>query len=234
MNHFELKGGELSLRGRALSPTSPRRWARRSMSIPPPPWSGTTRCCATPWSRPGLGDPLIAFAVKANSNVAVLRTLANLGAGADTVSEGEIRRALAAGVPPERIVFSGVGKTEARSPSPSRPASPRSTSSPSPSCDLVNQRRPADGQARDDRHPGEPRRRGRRPRQDLHRQGREQVRRLVLRGRAPLRQRLQHGRPQTRSASPATSAARSPTSPPCEAAFAKMRGLVERPARPRA
>jgi diaminopimelate decarboxylase len=59
------------------------------------------------------GDPLIAFAVKANSNVAVLKTLARLGAGADTVSEGEIRRALAAGVPPERIVFSGVGKTAA-------------------------------------------------------------------------------------------------------------------------
>ncbi len=57
------------------------------------------------------GDPLIAFAVKANSNVAVLKTLARLGAGADTVSEGEIRRALAAGIPGERIVFSGVGKT---------------------------------------------------------------------------------------------------------------------------
>jgi diaminopimelate decarboxylase len=61
----------------------------------------------------GLKDPLIAFAVKANSNVAVIRTLAQLGAGADVVSEGEIRRALAAGVPAERIVFSGVGKTEA-------------------------------------------------------------------------------------------------------------------------
>jgi diaminopimelate decarboxylase len=55
---------------------------------------------------------LVAFAVKANSNLSVLRTLARLGAGADTVSEGEIRRALAAGVPPERIVFSGVGKTD--------------------------------------------------------------------------------------------------------------------------
>jgi diaminopimelate decarboxylase len=54
---------------------------------------------------------LIAYAVKANSNVSVLKTLARLGAGADTVSEGEIRRALAAGVPPNRIVFSGVGKT---------------------------------------------------------------------------------------------------------------------------
>ncbi|MCA3254579.1 MAG: diaminopimelate decarboxylase [Alphaproteobacteria bacterium] len=59
----------------------------------------------------GLGDPLIAYAVKANPNLSVIRTLARLGAGADTVSIGEIERALAAGVPPERIVFSGVGKT---------------------------------------------------------------------------------------------------------------------------
>ncbi len=58
-------------------------------------------------------DTLIAFAVKANSNIAVLQTLARLGAGADTVSEGEIRRALQAGIPPERIVFSGVGKSDA-------------------------------------------------------------------------------------------------------------------------
>jgi diaminopimelate decarboxylase len=58
----------------------------------------------------GVVDPLIAYAVKANSNVAVLKVLGNLGAGADTVSEGEVRRALAAGIPGERIVFSGVGK----------------------------------------------------------------------------------------------------------------------------
>src|SRR5436190_9120630 len=57
------------------------------------------------------GRPLICYAVKANSNLAVLRLLAGLGAGADVVSEGELRRALAAGVPPERIIFSGVGKT---------------------------------------------------------------------------------------------------------------------------
>jgi diaminopimelate decarboxylase len=56
---------------------------------------------------------LIAFAVKANSNLSVLATLARLGCGADTVSEGEIRRALAAGVPGDRIIFSGVGKTDA-------------------------------------------------------------------------------------------------------------------------
>jgi diaminopimelate decarboxylase len=53
------------------------------------------------------------FAMKANSNQAVLRTLAKLGAGADTVSEGEVRRALAAGIPASKIVFSGVGKTDA-------------------------------------------------------------------------------------------------------------------------
>jgi diaminopimelate decarboxylase len=56
---------------------------------------------------------LICYAMKANSNQSVLRTLAKLGAGADVVSGGELERALAAGIPPERIVFSGVGKTEA-------------------------------------------------------------------------------------------------------------------------
>ncbi|HEV2081227.1 MAG TPA: diaminopimelate decarboxylase [Brevundimonas sp.] len=60
-----------------------------------------------------LGRPVIAFAVKAASNVSILKVLAGCGLGADTVSEGEIRRALAAGVPPERIVFSGVGKSDA-------------------------------------------------------------------------------------------------------------------------
>ncbi|MFC5385670.1 diaminopimelate decarboxylase [Aquamicrobium segne] len=56
-------------------------------------------------------DTLVCYALKANSNQAVLKTLARLGAGADTVSEGEIRRALAAGIPAHKIVFSGVGKT---------------------------------------------------------------------------------------------------------------------------
>jgi diaminopimelate decarboxylase len=56
-------------------------------------------------------DALVCYALKANSNQAVIATLARLGAGADIVSEGELRRALAAGVPPGRIVFSGVGKT---------------------------------------------------------------------------------------------------------------------------
>lgn len=56
-------------------------------------------------------DALVCYAMKANSNQAVLMTLARLGAGMDVVSEGELRRALAAGVPASRIMFSGVGKT---------------------------------------------------------------------------------------------------------------------------
>jgi diaminopimelate decarboxylase len=53
---------------------------------------------------------LVCYAMKANSNQAVIATLARLGAGADVVSGGELKRALAAGVPPEKIMFSGVGK----------------------------------------------------------------------------------------------------------------------------
>lgn len=56
-------------------------------------------------------DCLIAYSVKANGNLAVLKTLASEGCGADVVSGGELRRALAAGIPANRIVFSGVGKT---------------------------------------------------------------------------------------------------------------------------
>jgi diaminopimelate decarboxylase len=62
-------------------------------------------------SEAGLAERLICYSVKANSNLAVIATLAQLGAGADIVSEGELRRALEAGVPAEKIVFSGVGKT---------------------------------------------------------------------------------------------------------------------------
>ena len=58
-------------------------------------------------------DTLVAYSVKANSNIAVLSVLAKLGAGADVVSGGELARALVAGIPGERIVFSGVGKTRA-------------------------------------------------------------------------------------------------------------------------
>lgn len=60
-----------------------------------------------------LAPARICYAMKANGNLAVLRMLAGLGAGADVVSEGELRRALAAGIAPEKVVFSGVGKTDA-------------------------------------------------------------------------------------------------------------------------
>ena len=56
-------------------------------------------------------DALVCYAMKANSNQAVLRLLAREGAGMDVVSGGELARALAAGVAPEKITFSGVGKT---------------------------------------------------------------------------------------------------------------------------
>jgi diaminopimelate decarboxylase len=59
----------------------------------------------------GIENPHIAFAIKANPNLAVLKVLAKQGYGADVVSGGEMHRALAAGIPPHDIVFSGVGKT---------------------------------------------------------------------------------------------------------------------------
>ena len=58
-------------------------------------------------------DALVCYAIKANSNQAVIKTLSRLGAGMDVVSEGELRRALLAGVPADRIIFAGVGKTRA-------------------------------------------------------------------------------------------------------------------------
>ncbi|MDB5418213.1 MAG: lysA [Phenylobacterium sp.] len=110
MNHFELRGGELYCEDVPLS--------RIAEAVGTPVYVYSSATLARHYTvlrdaltAAGLGEPLIAFAVKANANVAVLKTLAQLGAGADTVSGGEIRRALAAGIPPQRIVFSGVGKT---------------------------------------------------------------------------------------------------------------------------
>jgi diaminopimelate decarboxylase len=115
MNHFEPIDGDLACEGVPLSHIA------ETVGTPVYVYSSATLERHFAVLRDALvaeglrgergADPLIAFAVKANSNVAVLKTLARLGAGADTVSEGEIRRALAAGVPPERIVFSGVGKS---------------------------------------------------------------------------------------------------------------------------
>jgi diaminopimelate decarboxylase len=58
-------------------------------------------------------DALVCYAMKANSNQAVIKTLAELGAGADVVSGGELKRARAAGIPANKIMFSGLGKTDA-------------------------------------------------------------------------------------------------------------------------
>jgi diaminopimelate decarboxylase len=57
-------------------------------------------------------DPLICFATKANTNLSILKILGKLGAGADVVSAGELLKAIKAGISPNKIVFSGVGKTE--------------------------------------------------------------------------------------------------------------------------
>ncbi len=115
MNHFELKalpgGDELFCEDVAL--------ARIAAAVGTPVYVYSTATLRRHYAalrdafaaHPKLGTPLIAYAVKANPNVELLRVLIDMGAGADTVSEGEIRRALAAGAPPERIVFSGVGKT---------------------------------------------------------------------------------------------------------------------------
>jgi len=110
MNHFELRGGELHCEDVPLARIA------EAVGTPVYVYSSATLerhflVLRDALRAAGLGDPLIAFAVKANSNLAVLRTLGALGAGADVVSEGEIRRALAAGVPADRIVFSGVGKS---------------------------------------------------------------------------------------------------------------------------
>ena len=57
-------------------------------------------------------NPLICFAAKSNSNLSILRILGKLGAGADVVSGGELLKVLKAGIKPNKIVFSGVGKTK--------------------------------------------------------------------------------------------------------------------------
>jgi diaminopimelate decarboxylase len=107
MHHFTYKGGVLHAEGVSL----PRLAA--GVGTPFYCYSNATlerhyRVLAEAF----LGqDALICFAVKANSNQAVLATMSRLGAGMDVVSEGELRRALAAGVAPGKIIFAGVGKT---------------------------------------------------------------------------------------------------------------------------
>ncbi|HTI68217.1 MAG TPA: diaminopimelate decarboxylase [Caulobacteraceae bacterium] len=106
MNHFEVRGGELWCEDVRLADIAD--------SVGSPVYVYSTATLERHYhafADAFEGQALIAYAVKANSNLSVLKTLFDLGAGADTVSEGEIRRALAAGAPSERIVFSGVGKT---------------------------------------------------------------------------------------------------------------------------
>ena len=107
MSHFPYRNGELHVEGVAVS---------RIAAAVGTPFYVYSEAALTGGYRAFAGsfggmDARVHFATKANGNLAVVRTLAELGAGADVVSEGELRLALAAGVPPERIVFSGVGKT---------------------------------------------------------------------------------------------------------------------------
>jgi diaminopimelate decarboxylase len=109
MNHFDYRDGELHAEDVPI--------ARIADAVGTPFYCYSTATLTRHFTvlADALADlkPLICFAVKANGNLAVIKTLADLGAGADVVSEGELRRALAAGVPPERIIYSGVGKTRA-------------------------------------------------------------------------------------------------------------------------
>ncbi len=113
MDHFQLKNGHLHAENVALSQIADK------VGTPVYVYSQATLERHAKVFRDALqgagntGKPLLAFAVKANPNLAVLRVLAKQGYGADVVSVGELRRALAAGVEPQKIVFSGVGKTAA-------------------------------------------------------------------------------------------------------------------------
>lgn len=109
MDHFRLRNGELYCEEVALSAIA------AEVGTPVYVYSSATMCRHVEALRSALEpleDPLIAYAVKANPNAAVVATLAKADLGADVVSGGEYRRAVAAGVAPEKIVFSGVGKTE--------------------------------------------------------------------------------------------------------------------------
>ncbi len=109
MNHFEYRDGELYAEDVALAHIA------EAVGTPFYVYSSATlerHYQVFAAALAGLSAEIY-YAIKANSNLAVIRTFADLGAGADVVSEGELRRALAAGVPPGRVVFSGVGKTQA-------------------------------------------------------------------------------------------------------------------------
>jgi len=109
MDDFQLRDGELHCEEVRLAEIA------AAVGTPVYVYSTATMCrhvAALRSALEGLPDPLIAYAVKANPNSAVIATLAKAGLGADVVSGGEYRRARAAGVPGDQIVFAGVGKTE--------------------------------------------------------------------------------------------------------------------------
>ena len=108
MHHFEYRGGTLHAEGVDLAALA------REVGTPFYCYSSATLTRHYQVFAGAFADvnALVCYAMKANSNQAVLTTLAHLGAGMDVVSEGELRRARAAGVPGSRITFSGVGKTE--------------------------------------------------------------------------------------------------------------------------
>lgn len=106
MNHFEYKSGVLHAEDVDL--------ARLADAVGTPFYCYSTATLERHYKVFADAFPkgtLVAYSVKANGNLAVLKTLAKLGAGADVVSGGELKKALAAGIPGARIVFSGVGKT---------------------------------------------------------------------------------------------------------------------------
>ena len=96
---------------RSISSIWPRRSARRSIAIRP---RRSTRHYQVFAGAFADVPALVCYAMKANSNQAVIKTLARLGAGADVVSEGELKRARAAGIPPDKIMFSGDRQDRAR------------------------------------------------------------------------------------------------------------------------
>lgn len=107
MDHFQYKGGRLHAEDVALATIA------EQVGTPCYVYSSNTiERHYKAYEDAFAGLPMtICYAVKANSNQAVIKTLADLGAGADVVSGGELKRALKAGVPAAKVVFSGVGKT---------------------------------------------------------------------------------------------------------------------------
>ncbi len=139
-------------------------------------------------------DARICYAIKANSNQAVIATLARLGAGMDVVSEGELRRARAAGVAADKIIFAGVGKTRAEMAYALQEGILGFNVESEPELEALSEVAAESRPHRFDCLPRQPRCRCQDARQDLDRQGREQVRR-AFRGRpAPLCQGRQAAR----------------------------------------